>query len=1123
MLARLLSFRFAAYLATVFFTAFNDNLFRWSAAIHLVKPIQDNAEAQIVQALVGVLFVVPFILFSPYAGYLADRFSKRRVLVWVKFAEILVMGAAFLGVLGDWVLYPIVFFMATQSAFFGPSKYGILPEMVDATRLVRANSWVNSVTMVAILLGTVGATIVMGTERGIELAYPICAGVAVLGFLISLPIAPVPPANPDRPFRVFGHSELYRSLRAMRRVPGLLKVLGAVTSYWLVAFFFMSIVIPYAKFHLGLDESAQGRLLTWLTVGIVAGSAIASIWKNVKLATGFMPIGALGMGSTAIVIGLFVTTPHAAYGGMVALGVFAGLYSVPMLAYFQYLSPAADRGGNMATMNCFSFAGMLAGGALLFLLSGVPSADLFWILGIAILALGALQVLLMPDTVMWLGIQILVSLLYRVRILGRENVPAEGGVVIASNHVSLIDAFLLMTAVPRPIRFVIDRGYYDHWFLRPFCRAIRTIPVAGGASAKEALARSREAVEAGDAVGIFPEGQITRTGLLNRFRGGVELIAGKAGVPIVPVHLDRVWGSIFSYERGRFVLKRPKRIPYPVTVSIGKPLPPSATAFEVRQRIEELASEAFRHRLEERRPLPVEWVRRCKRWRRRRLMADTTGADLSYGEALLRSVLLSKLVRQMYQGEERVGVLMPPSAAGAIANLAAMMAGKVPVNLNWTASPEAVRAAMAKAELKTVLTSRLFLKKAKLQDLPEAAPLEEWAKSIPGGAKLRAWLALRLLPGSLLTLLYVNRGARRNIDRPCTVIFSSGSTGDPKGVVLTHANILSNLFGLADLFRVEPPDCIAGILPFFHSFGFTATLCLPFMAGIKVVYHPNPLDPKGVAEAVRIHKATILLSTPTFLQLFIRSVLKEDFASLKHVIVGAEKLPNRVAAAFKEKFGIEPREGYGCTELSPIVSLNVPDFKGSGLDQAGTKPGTIGQPLPGVLVRVVDPESGAPRGVGEEGLILVRGPNVMAGYLGDPVKTAEAMRDGWYVTGDIGKVDEDGFITLTDRLSRFSKIGGEMVPHVRIEEAIHELIGGEERRCIVTAVPDGSKGERLAVIFTDLGRPPAEVVAGLRAKGLPNLWIPKPDSFFQVEELPILASGKVDLRRARELAWDRTI
>jgi acyl-[acyl-carrier-protein]-phospholipid O-acyltransferase/long-chain-fatty-acid--[acyl-carrier-protein] ligase len=1121
MTIRLLSFRFAAYLATVFFTAFNDNLFRWAAAIHLVKSIEDNAEAQIVQALVGILFVFPFILFSPYAGYFADRFSKRMVLVWVKFAEILVMSAAFLGVLGDWVLYPIVFLMATQSAFFGPSKYGILPEMVDAQRLVRANSWVNAVTMVAILLGTIGATMVMGSGYGIELAYPICAGVAVFGFLVSLPIARVPAANPARPFRLLGHSELLGNLRSIRRVPGLLKVLGAVTFYWLVAFFFMSIVIPYAKFHLGLDESSQGRLLTFLTVGIVIGSVVASVCKNVKLATGFMPIGALGMGTTAMAVGLFVTTPEAAYAGMVALGIFAGLYSVPMLAYFQFLSPASDRGSNMATMNCFSFTGMLAGGALLFLVSSVPSADLFWILGASILALGAVQVLLMPDTVMWLGIQLLVSLFYRVRYRGRENVPAEGGAVVASNHVSLVDAFFLMSAVPRPIRFVIDRGYYDHWFFRPFCKAIRTIPVAGGAVAKEAIVRSREAVEAGDILGIFPEGQITRTGLLNRFRGGVELIAGKAGVPIVPVHLDRVWGSIFSFERGRFVLKWPKRIPYPVTVSVGEPMEPTSTAFDVRRRIEELASEAFRHRLEERRPLPVEWVRRCKRWRGRRLMADTTGADLSCGEALVRSVLLSKLIRERCAGQERVGVLMPPTVAGAIANIASMMAGKVPVNLNWTASPEAMRAAMAKAELKTVLTSRLFLKKAKLEDLPEAAPLEEWAKSIGTGAKIRAWLACRLLPRSLLTLLYVDRKVRRDIDRPCTVIFSSGSTGDPKGVVLTHANILSNLFGLADLFRVEPPDCIVGILPFFHSFGFTATLCLPFMSGIKAVYHPNPLDPKGVGEAVRTHKGTILLSTPTFLHLFTRSVPREDFASLKHVIVGAEKLPNQVGAAFREKFGIEPREGYGCTELSPIVSLNIPDFDGPGLDQPGTKPGTIGHPLPGVLVRVVDPETGVQRGAGEEGLILVRGPNVMAGYLGDPARTAEAMREGWYVTGDIGKVDEDGFITLTDRLSRFSKIGGEMVPHIRVEEAIQEIVGGEDRRCIVTAVPDGAKGERLAVVYTDLGASPADIVAALRGKGLPNLWIPKADSFVQASELPILASGKVDLRRAKQLAIDR--
>jgi acyl-[acyl-carrier-protein]-phospholipid O-acyltransferase/long-chain-fatty-acid--[acyl-carrier-protein] ligase len=465
-----------------------------------------------------------------------------------------------------------------------------------------------------------------------------------------------------------------------------------------------------------------------------------------------------------------------------------------------------------------------------------------------------------------------------------------------------------------------------------------------------------------------------------------------------------------------------------------------------------------------------------------------------------------------------IGIVLPATVAGAIVNLAVMMAGKIPVNLNWTASREATESAIRRCRIKTVLTSKVFVKRAKIGDLPGQVMLEDLARRISGGTRFFWWLVCNAVPRAVLVPLIVDRRARRGIDEVCTVIFSSGSTGEPKGVMLTHANVLSNIFGLADLFRVERADRILGVLPFFHSFGFTTTLCLPFMAGAGVAYHANPLEAKGVAEAARKYRTTVLLATPTFLQLYSRSVSVGDFRTLRHVIVGAERLPHRISEAFRAKFGAEPREGYGCTELSPIVSLNLPDFSSGGIEQVGTKRGTIGLPLPGVLVRIVDPETFEPRKVEEEGLILVRGPNVMAGYLDDEERTRKVMRDDWYVTGDIGRIDEDGFITLTDRLSRFSKIGGEMVPHVKVEEAIQEETGREERCCVVTSVTGGPKGERIAVIHTDLGRSPTKLVGALRKKGLPNLWVPKADAFIEVDEIPLLGSGKVNLGEIRKLA-----
>jgi acyl-[acyl-carrier-protein]-phospholipid O-acyltransferase/long-chain-fatty-acid--[acyl-carrier-protein] ligase len=353
------------------------------------------------------------------------------------------------------------------------------------------------------------------------------------------------------------------------------------------------------------------------------------------------------------------------------------------------------------------------------------------------------------------------------------------------------------------------------------------------------------------------------------------------------------------------------------------------------------------------------------------------------------------------------------------------------------------------------------------------------------------------------------------------VIFSSGSTGDPKGVMLSHFNVGSNIEQLEQVFGLDRKDGVVGVLPFFHSFGFTGTLCLPAMCGVGVVYYPNPLDPKAIGPLVNQYGLTFLLATPTFLQLYLRGCSPEHFGSLRVVMTGAEKLPERLAFAFEEHFGIRPFEGYGCTECAPAVAVNTLDFRAAGFRQVGAKRGKIGHPLPGMCVRIVDPENGSVAPLGQPGLLLVRGPNVMQGYLGRPEKTAEVMREGWYVTGDIATMDEDGFLQITDRLSRFSKIGGEMVPHVRIEERLHEFASAAEQTFVVTALPDEKKGERL-VVFHKLAEQQLEACLEKLARcDLPNLWKPRADQFFHVDSFWYLGSGKLDLRRTREEALAR--
>jgi acyl-[acyl-carrier-protein]-phospholipid O-acyltransferase/long-chain-fatty-acid--[acyl-carrier-protein] ligase len=464
-----------------------------------------------------------------------------------------------------------------------------------------------------------------------------------------------------------------------------------------------------------------------------------------------------------------------------------------------------------------------------------------------------------------------------------------------------------------------------------------------------------------------------------------------------------------------------------------------------------------------------------------------------------------------------VGLLLPPSVPGALVNFAALLMGKVPVNLNYTVSEATLASCIRQCGITTVLTSRTFLDKVKLKVPAETVFLEEVAAKPGSGEKLCALLSAWLLPPGLLERS-LGRKKRAALDDLATVIFSSGSTGDPKGVMLSHYNVGSNIEQLEQIFSLHRADGFVGLLPFFHSFGFTGTLCLPAVVGVRVVYHPNPLDAKAIGPLINRYSLTFLLATPTFLQLYMRGCSPEDLGSLRVVMTAAEKLPERLASAFEEQFGIRPLEGYGCTECSPTVSVNTHDFRAAGFRQIGAKRGKIGHPLPGISVRIVDPQTSAPLPMGQAGLLLVRGPNIMQGYLGRPDKTAEVLCDGWYVTGDIAAIDEDGFLQITDRLSRFSKIGGEMVPHIKIEEKLHELAGATEQTFIVAGVPDEKKGERLVVLHKLSPEQLKPCLEKLAQCDLPNLWKPRADQFFHIDALPYLGTGKLDLRKAREIA-----
>jgi acyl-[acyl-carrier-protein]-phospholipid O-acyltransferase/long-chain-fatty-acid--[acyl-carrier-protein] ligase len=458
-----------------------------------------------------------------------------------------------------------------------------------------------------------------------------------------------------------------------------------------------------------------------------------------------------------------------------------------------------------------------------------------------------------------------------------------------------------------------------------------------------------------------------------------------------------------------------------------------------------------------------------------------------------------------------VGLMLPASIGGALANLASLIAGRVPVNLNFTAGRESIASAIEQCGIDTILTSRQFLAKAKIDEQPGMVFLEDVLPAFGTAAKVVTLLVARLSPAWVLDRLYAPEPD--DTDALATVIFSSGSTGAPKGVMLSHRNVLSNLEAMAQLFWITSKDRIIGVLPFFHSFGFTGTLWFPLVGGFAALYVPNPMDAKSVGEMAGTYGATMLIGTPTFYQAYLRRCTPEQFARLRYAIVGAEKLRDPIARAFREKYGIDIIEGYGCTEMSPVVSCNMPAAPGG---QVTLKSGTVGHPLPGVVVRAVDPDTGAPVDANEPGLLLAKGPNLMIGYLNNPKKTAEVLQDRWYVTGDIGTIDDDGFIQLTDRLSRFAKIAGEMVPFGRIEEVASEIL--DDPNCIVTALEDADRGERLVLMYVKADVPPEALWSRLNESALPKLWVPKRENIYRIEAIPVLGTGKVDLRAVKQLA-----
>ena len=1136
--------------------AFNDNVLKFVIVLFLTAQARESGlklfgftlDAVSINAVATVVFSLPFVLFAGSVGALANRYSKRSIILFAKWLEIPIVAGIYVAfdVQSAFLLFTLIFLMAAQSAIFGPAKYGMLPETLPEARL----SWANGVfamgTLVAVILGT-GVAGPLHDQLGgqIHQSAILLVVFSVLGLASAYQIQQVPAANPTQriPVNPWGGLGIY--LKAIWQDRHLLHTFSGYIYFWFAGALIQQNVVVYVdelkRSSEGMAVAATGGLaalpytspgtfssvcLAAIAVGIGAGSFFAGIASRRKIELGIVPVGIFGMALFGPLLYLCAGMPWLMVALIAGMGFFGGFFDVPLAATVQKRSPVHLRGGIMATGNMLTFSGMLLAGPVFLALGklGLNSGEIFLVVAAMSLAVGIYLCAYVPivalRAVMWL----LTNTIYRIQVIGRANIPDQGAALFVSNHLSVVDAIFMLSATDRQIHFVVGPGALEQRWSKRLAEVTRMIvfdPDAAPSQQAAALAEVRAVLAEGHVVCISTEGPHHADGTLAAFQRDLSVLSGDAAVPVHPVYMSKSWGVVYDVVGGALRWLKVPFKPYPVVVGFGEAVPNAMAergAERTRRALGELGVRVYTERAYPFRQLHHGFIRAARRRLFRMAIADTVSGELNYFKTLVGSIVFARKLKAILDGQEMVGLLVPPSVGGLLANVAVQMLGKVPVNLNYTASNEALASCGRQCNLTQVLTSKKLLDR--LPIVPPGAPifLEDIKETVTGKDRIVAMVLALFAPIWLIEKVLGT--PKKDLDALGTIIFSSGSEGDPKGVMLTQRNIAANAIQGYETFPHDQNTCMVGFLPFFHSFGYTVTVWLVLVWGLRAIYHSNPLEPKVIGGLIEKHRATLMIGTSTFLQHFIRKCTTEQMKSLEFVVCGAEKLAPRVRDAFKEKFGVEPLEGYGTTECAPAVSINAPDLVSPGMHAKLVRRGTIGRALPGQVMRVVDPDTEVELPLGEPGLLQVKGPNIMRGYLHLEEKTAKVLQDGWYSTGDIAAIDFEGFVTITDRLARFSKIAGEMVPHNKVEETMHDLLGLTEQSMAVASVPDAQKGERLVVLHT-LDDAQLETLLGkLGDSGLPNLWIPRASSFHRVEGIPVLATGKMDIKTVKKLATE---
>jgi acyl-[acyl-carrier-protein]-phospholipid O-acyltransferase / long-chain-fatty-acid--[acyl-carrier-protein] ligase len=1113
--------RFAPLFWAQFCSALNDNVLKNALGIMLLYgAAAGHGDALLTVAL--AVFIFPSFILSGLGGELADKYVKSVVARRLKFAEI--FAAAFAA--GGFFLHsiPLLFvalgLFGAIAALFGPVKYAMLPDQLTVAELATGNALVEGATFMAILIGTVaGVQLVAGSSHMGWVSLAVVA-LALFSWGFAARIPRTEPSAPDLAVTVNPWTSTSHLLKTLYAEPRLWDGMVIVSWFWLTGAVVLSLLPALIKDVIGGTAGVVTVCLAIFAIGVAAGSMFAAQLSHVRPNLALVPIGAIVMGIAGLdlawAIGSTTTGSDispvvfaTSWSGVrilidfVAFAFGGGLFVVPSFAAVQAWSAPSERARVIAAGNVLQSAFMVVGTLFVALLqaAGLPIAWIFF--GLAVASFGSVWFVLNKwgrEGVRDFG-AMLFRALFRTEVRGLENLPPAGTrMLIAPNHVSLIDGPLLHAILPIEASFAVDTGIAKAWWAKPFLKMIRhyTIDPTKPLAARDLI----KLVAAGEPVVIFPEGRITVSGSLMKVYDGTAMIADKADAVVVPVRIEGAQRSYLSYLKNGEI----KRALFPkVTISI---LPPVKLPIEagLKGKIRRNAAGAALQdvmidAMVKNAMLDQTLFQGLAHAYRDRdtgkpVIEDALGTKLTYRKLILGAQVLSRKLETGTAIGENIGVLLPNSAGVAVVFMALQTIGRVPAMLNFSAGPVNVLSAMKAAQVKTVLTSKAFIEKGKLDKLVAAISQEA---NIVYLEDVRAGLGLADKIRGLAD--GVAPRVARDANDPAVVLFTSGSEGTPKGVVLSHRNILANAAQALARVDANANDKVFNVLPVFHSFGLTGGMMMPLLAGIPIFMYPSPLHYRIVPELIYQTGATILFGTDTFLAGYARSAHAYDFRTLRLVLAGAEAVKERTRQVYMERYGVRILEGYGVTETAPVLAMNT---------LMANRAGTVGRLSP-LMEYSLTPVPG----IDEGGRLSVRGPNVMLGYLrAENPGVLEPLVDGWHDTGDIVTIDPQGFISIKGRAKRFAKIAGEMVSLSAVEAMAAAL--WPQAISVAVSIPDQRKGERIILLTTQKDAERSAMQRQAKATGASELAVPA--AIQVVDQVPLLGSGKTDYVAAAALA-----